>query len=90
MTQGDNPEWTPLVDAVRQEVCGDFMWMFEVELSNGRRLQAYKHYYSRRYVHLDQDGAAFVYEPPERYRSVPLRGLLAAALGATPNFTPLP
>lgn len=83
-TQGDEPEWRPLLDAVGEKVTGDFMWMFEVELSNGTRLQAYKHVDSRRYVHLDDGGAAFVFEPPDRYRSVPVRDLFAAA------FIPLP
>ena len=60
------------------------MWMFEVELSNGKRLQAYKHADTRRYIHLDHGGAAFVFESPDRYRSVPVREVLAAV------FTPLP
>ena len=83
-TQGDEPEWRPLLDAVGQEVTGDFMWMFEVELSNGTRLQAYKHVDTRRYVHLDHGGAAFVFEPPNSYRNVPTREVLAAV------FAPLP
>ncbi|MBA2566700.1 MAG: hypothetical protein H0V08_02755 [Thermoleophilaceae bacterium] len=37
-TQGHEPEWEPLLAAVGEEVAGDFMWMFEVELSNGVRL----------------------------------------------------
>jgi len=83
-TQADEPEWRPLLDAVGEEVCGDFMWMFEVELSNGTRLHAYKHADTRRYVHLDHTCAAFVFESPDRYRRLPLREVLAAA------FTPLP
>ena len=54
------------------------MWMFEVELSNGKRLHAYKHIDTRRYVHLDRDGAAFVYEEPDRYRTFPVTRVLAA------------
>jgi hypothetical protein len=37
------------------------MWMFEVELENGLRLHAYKHWETRRYLHLDHGGRAFVY-----------------------------
>jgi hypothetical protein len=66
-TQGDMPDWTPLVGAVGQRAAGDFMWMFDVELANGRFLQAYKHIDTRRYVHLDGDCGAFVFEPPDRY-----------------------
>jgi hypothetical protein len=77
-TQGDRPEWGPLLDVVGEEVIADFMWMFEVRLTDGTALQAYKHIETRRYVHLDPDGEAFVYEPPDRYRIVPLADVLAA------------
>lgn len=53
--QGDDPAWTPLEAALGLEVVGDFMWMFEVELDDGRRVQAYKHIDTRCYVHLDAD-----------------------------------
>jgi hypothetical protein len=38
-TQGERPEWGPLLEAVGEQVTGDFMWMFEVELTNGTPLQ---------------------------------------------------
>jgi hypothetical protein len=82
--QGHRPEWGPLLDAVGEQVTGDFMWMFEVELTNGTPLQAYKHADTRRYVHLAPDGRAFVFEPPDSYRSVPTADVLAAV------FAPLP
>ena len=37
------------------ELCGWFMWMFEVELASGCRLHAYKHHRTRRYIHLAVD-----------------------------------
>jgi hypothetical protein len=83
-TQGDNPEWGPLLAAVGEEVVGDFMWMYEVELDNGTPLQVYKHIDTRRSVHLDPRGTAFVYQPPDRYRSFPVADVLAAV------FAPLP
>jgi hypothetical protein len=83
-TQGERPEWRPLLNAVGEEVTGDFMWMFEVVLTNGTSLQAYKHIDTRRYVHLAPDGKAFVYEPPDRYRRIPTVDVLAAV------FAPLP
>jgi hypothetical protein len=55
--------------------------MFEVRLSNGRPCHAYKHIDTRRYVHLAHDGAAFVFEPPDRYHRVPAAEALAQALG---------
>jgi hypothetical protein len=54
------------------------MWMFEVELSNGKRLHAYKHIDTRCYVHLDHDGAAFAYLESGRYRSFPVTEVLTA------------
>ena len=41
--QGNRPEWGLLLDAVGEEITGHFMWMFEVVLTNGTPLQAYKH-----------------------------------------------
>ena len=52
------------------------MWMFEVELENGTRVQAYKHIHTRRYAHLDQDGVGYVYEHPDRYAVVETPSLL--------------
>jgi hypothetical protein len=63
------PEWQPLLDLLAEaaddesRVLNDFMWMHSVRLEDGRLLQAYKHYWTRRYVHLDSDGNAFVYTP---------------------------
>jgi hypothetical protein len=54
----DKPDWQPLIDLL----VDDFMWMFEVELSDGTRLHAYKHQWTRRYIHLTPDGRAFAYE----------------------------
>lgn len=74
----DRPEWGPLVDLLGVELAGDFMWMFEVELEDGPRLQAFKHFYTRGYVHLARDGTAFVYEAPDSYRRYPAADVLAA------------
>jgi hypothetical protein len=42
--------------------------MFEVELEDGRHLHAYKHWWTRRYIHLTSKARAFVYEEPYHYR----------------------
>jgi hypothetical protein len=79
MTQGDTPDWKPLENTVGYDLAGDFMWMFEVTLEDGRRLQAYKHIDTRRYVHLDAEGEALVYvDGGERYRPHPVSEVLAA------------
>ena len=65
--QGREPVWEPLVDLVGEELASTFMWMFEVALDDGRRLHAYKHIHTRRYLHLAQDGSAFTYRPEDWY-----------------------
>jgi hypothetical protein len=84
VTQRETPEWAPLLEVVGEQLTGAFMWMLEVELADGRLLQAYKHIDTRRYVHLDPAGAAFVYESPRGYRHAPVADVLAAV------FAPLP
>lgn len=74
----DTPDWKPLENTVGYDVAADFMWMNEVTLDDGRALQAYKHIYTRRYVHLDADGEALVYHARERYRPYPVADVLAA------------
>jgi hypothetical protein len=66
---GDTPNWTPLENLALRE-CPDFMWMFRVVCEHGRRLEAYKHRWTRRYIHLDGTGAAFVYRNDGRYQQV--------------------
>jgi hypothetical protein len=63
------PEWEPLLNFAPDHV-GDFMCMFAVELTDGTRLQAYKHYWTREYLHLDDEGRAFVYVGKDRYEEV--------------------
>ncbi len=67
--QGDTPNWQPLLELAPEHI-DDFMWMFEVELVGGTRLHAYKHWETRRYLHLSLDGRAFVYCEPSSYREV--------------------
>lgn len=65
----DAPEWEPLLNFAPDQVV-DFMWMYAVELTDGTRVQAYKHYWTRDYLHLSEDGRAFVYVPKTRYEEV--------------------
>lgn len=67
--QVDAPEWEPLLNLAPDQVV-DFMWMFTVQLVDGTRIQAYKHYWTRRYLHLSEDGRAFVFVPKTRYEEV--------------------
>jgi len=75
----DAPEWEPLLNLAPDHVI-DFMWMGTVQLVDGTRLQAYKHYWTRRYLHLSEDGRAFVFVPKTRYEEVNPPWLLMRAL----------
>jgi hypothetical protein len=70
-TQHDKPEWKPLLDAVGERLAEGFMWMHEDALDDGSPLHAYKHYFTRRYLYLTEDGRAFELTPCQRF--VPLR-----------------
>src|SRR3954447_26835863 len=69
MLSAGEPEWEPLLHFAPDHVV-DFMWMFAVVLTDGTRLQAYKHYWTRDYLHLDNEGRTFVYAGNDRYEEV--------------------
>jgi hypothetical protein len=62
----DQPVWEPLLGLARIYV-DEFMWMGEIELEHGVRLQSYKHYWTRRYLHLDPEGKPWVLREDGRY-----------------------
>ena len=66
ITNRETPVWEPLLGLARIYV-DEFMWMGEIELEHGVRLQAYKHYWTRRYLHLDGEGKAWLYREDGRY-----------------------
>jgi hypothetical protein len=72
MVQYDRPDWTSLLELVGEELTGWFMWMEELELEDGTRVDAYKHTDTRRYFHLAEDGRAFIYAGDHDYREVTL------------------
>ena len=78
------PDWTALQRLVELEVMGDFMWMHEIALADGTAVHAYKHHWTRRYLHLGDDGRAFYYVEPDRYQEVEPRVAFESAFeGAT-------
>lgn len=83
----DAPEWEPLLNLAPDHVV-DFMWMGTVQLIDGTRVQVYKHYWTRRYLHLSQDGRAFVFVPKTRYEEVNPPWLLMRVIGTEldPSF----
>lgn len=80
MLSAREPEWEPLLNFAPDHV-GDFMWMYAAVLTDGTRLQAYKHYWSRDYLHLDSDGRTFIYAGKERYEEVNPPWLFSRILG---------
>jgi hypothetical protein len=80
MTDSAAPNWAPLLRVVGEELAGSFMWMFEIATSDGRRLQAYKHRHTRRYLYLDNRAGSFLYVGPDRYQRIDLAAALELAL----------
>lgn len=82
--QGETPNWKPLLDLAPRHV-DEVMWMFEVESEDGARIQAYKHRWTRLYLHLDCEGRAFVYGGNGRYHRVVSSWLLDLVLPRHPR-----
>lgn len=78
LAQYETPDWLPLALVAGQALLQDFMWMHEVRLADDRRLHAYKHIDTRRYVHPDAESNAFVYGEDDRYRPASLASVLRA------------
>jgi hypothetical protein len=68
--QYSKPDWTALEDLIGIELAGWFMWMHEIELDDGAAVHAYKHKWTRRYLHLSEDGRAFLFVDRGRYRRI--------------------
>jgi hypothetical protein len=71
MEEHETPDWEPLRAVAGDELLEYFMWMYEVRLRDGTRIQAYKNITTRGYVHLARDGDAYAYEGEQRYRPLP-------------------
>jgi hypothetical protein len=78
------PEWEPLLN-LAPDLLVDFKWMGTIQLIDGTRLQAYKHYWTREYLHLSEDGRAFAFVPKTRYEEVNPPWLLMRVLRTEPD-----
>jgi hypothetical protein len=76
---GLRPDWRPLLDFVPDEV-PEFRWMFRVELEDGSVVEAYKHSWTRQYLHLDENGRAFRFVGGRSYEEVDPEELLSSVL----------
>jgi hypothetical protein len=73
------PDWRPLLEFAPEEI-RDFMWMYRLDLEDGTVVEAYKHYYSRGYLHLAADGRAFGWVGESLYEEVDRVALLTEVL----------
>ena len=80
--QFDQAYWSPLEIALGADMAGWFMWMHEVRLEDGTRVDAYKHRATRQYLHLAGDGQAMAYGADDTYRAVGLAPAIVRASSA--------
>ena len=86
ITDRRDPEWDPLLELVGKDLVVDFMWMGELKLSPGGRMQAYKHCDTRRYLHIDNRGNTWEYWGGEEgfYRRAPKLDALVSVFASLP------
>ncbi len=65
-TEHREPLWGPLLELLPEDI-EDFMWMGEAQLTDGTRIQFYKHYWTRQYLLLDLGGRVWVALENDRY-----------------------
>jgi hypothetical protein len=90
VVQAENPCWPPLEAVLGTELARWFMWMYEVLLDDGTRVEAYKHVATRRYLHLSQTGLAFRYSVDGPYLSADLAPAIADAFEGWQRAAPRP
>jgi hypothetical protein len=64
------PDWDPLHAVLPLKHCDGFMWMHRTE-QDGETIEHYKHGITRRYLHLDHHGHAYLYSS-NRYVETPV------------------
>ena len=60
----DEPDWDPLHAVLPMKHCNGFMWMHRTD-QHGEIIEHYKHGITRRYLHLDHNGHAYLYRSEE-------------------------
>lgn len=65
-TDRREPIWDPLLEVLPEDI-DDFMWMGEVELTDGTQIQLYKNRWTRRYICLDLGGRTWVSRKVDRW-----------------------
>jgi hypothetical protein len=90
VVQAEDPWWSSLEAILGTELAGWFMWMCEVRLDNGRRVDAYKHVTTRRYLHLSAAGSAYRYSVEGRYLRIDLASAITTAFEGWQRAAPRP
>jgi hypothetical protein len=90
LRQYERPIWQPLLDLLGEDLVEWFMWMHEIELADHSALHAYKHVATRRYLHLTEDGRAFVYRSEDDYAEITLRAAIDDAFAGWERLLPEP
>jgi hypothetical protein len=80
LAQTDHPEWGPLQLAVGEDLMWPWMWMCELRTRAGVAYHAYKHRWTRRYLHLGPRAEALEYVGDHRYVRIELVDALEDAL----------
>ncbi len=83
VVQAETPSWAALEAAVGVVLAPGFMWMFEIRLADGTRVDAYKHVASRRYLYLGEDARALTYRGECGYVRTDLEQAVAEVLRGT-------
>lgn len=87
----DEPDWAPLELVLgSDDLCDHFMWMYAVNLEDGTLLNAYKHRWTRGYLHLAADGTAYRYMGDRGYAQVSLCELLEEVFHSRGRWQPTP
>jgi hypothetical protein len=85
----EQPVWEPLLELLGLELVDDgFMWMGGIELEDGLEVHAYKHFSTRRYLHVGVDGRLFAYHSPGLYEEIALGEALAEVFTGWESATP--
>jgi hypothetical protein len=91
MRHHGTPDWKSLEKLLgSDDLCAHFMWMFDVLLDDGTVLNAYKHRWTRGYLHLVDDGRAFYYVTDDLYRELDPYTALKAVFAEWECCTPTP
>lgn len=79
VVQAEDPSWSSLEAVLGTELARWFMWMYELRLEDGTRVDAYKHVATRRYLHLSATGSALRYGVDGHYLGVDLASAITTA-----------